>query len=132
MGIIREWVPAPNSHEENELETMELSGYLMGFYHMLGECLLRGMKDILGEGGARAVFFHLELALCGDDPKQIHRRLYSVFSDGAVTLERMIVKELFQSMNMAYVEGNEFSFERYVEIARQLMGTKLGGTELNE
>lgn len=65
-----------------------------------------------------------------DKPAEFHRELQFYFGFGALTLERMIVKELFQKLNLHYPSGNELDFETSITIARKdlsLLQRKLTG-----
>jgi hypothetical protein len=54
-----------------------------------------------------------------DKPVEFHQELQFYFGFGALTLERMIVKELFQKLNLHYPSGNELDFETSIGIARK-------------
>ncbi len=54
-----------------------------------------------------------------DKPSEFHRELQFYFGFGALTLERMIVKELFQKLNLHYPSGNELDFETSVGLAKR-------------
>jgi hypothetical protein len=50
---------------------------------------------------------------------EFHQELKFYFGYGALTLERMIVKELFQKLNLHYPLGNELDFETSIGLARK-------------
>jgi hypothetical protein len=54
-----------------------------------------------------------------EKPSEFHRDLQFYFGFGALTLERMIVKDLFQKLNLHYPTGNELDFETCVGLARK-------------
>jgi hypothetical protein len=54
-----------------------------------------------------------------DKPGEFHRELQFYFGFGALTLERMIVKDLFQKLNLHYPSGNELDFEASIALARK-------------
>jgi hypothetical protein len=54
-----------------------------------------------------------------DKPGEFHRELQFYFGFGALTLERMIVKELFQKLNLHYPSNNELDFETSIDLARR-------------
>lgn len=58
------------------------------------------------------------LEVYAEKPGEFHRELQFYFGFGAVTLERMIVKELFQKLNLHYPSGNELDFETSIVLAR--------------
>ena len=59
------------------------------------------------------------LQMYANKPAEFHRELQFYFGFGALTLERMIVKELFQKLNLHYPSGNELDFETSIELARK-------------
>lgn len=54
-----------------------------------------------------------------DKPGEFHRELQFYFGFGALTLERMIVKELFQKLNLHCPSGSELDFEESIELAKR-------------
>ncbi len=53
-----------------------------------------------------------------EKPGEFHRELQFYFGFGSLTLERMIVKELFQKLNLHYTSSNELDFETSIGLAR--------------
>jgi hypothetical protein len=90
------------------------------FSQVLHECIINGLKDFLGETGMKAVLFNIELGQYIDDPREFHANLYAIFNQGAFSLEKAIVKELFRRLNLTYVENRTFDFARQVSQAREL------------
>src|SRR5437899_1405051 len=54
-----------------------------------------------------------------ENPSEFHRELQFYFGFGGLTLERMIVKELFQKLNLHYTSSNELDFETSMRLARK-------------
>ena len=54
-----------------------------------------------------------------EKPAEFHRELQFYFGFGASTLERMIVKDLFQKLNLHYASNNELDFETSIGLARK-------------
>ncbi len=52
------------------------------------------------------------------EPDEFHKQLLSVFGVGAITLEKVIVRELYSRLSMPFDESGEFDFARYVNRAR--------------
>jgi hypothetical protein len=52
-----------------------------------------------------------------EKPAELHRELSTVFGSGAVTLEKMISKDLFQRLDLHY--SNQLEFEASVNLARR-------------
>jgi hypothetical protein len=59
------------------------------------------------------------LLIYADKPSEFHRELQFYFGFGASTLERMIVKDLFQKLNLHYPSNNELDFETSIDLARK-------------
>lgn len=72
----------------------------------------------------KAVLSNIELALCANDPKELHKRLRSLFKDGASVLEKAILKELFRRLSLPYEERTDLDFEGHINRARELLATQ--------
>ncbi len=93
------------------------------FSQVLHECILDGLRRILGESGLQAVRPDIESCRYEEDVGELHEDLYAIFGSGAFVLERAIVKELFQRLNMPYQEASDFDFANCINQARQLLKT---------
>jgi hypothetical protein len=80
-----------------------------------------GLRNTLGETVMLTVVPLLKQSLqtYADKPGEFHRELQFYFGFGALTLERMIVKELFQRLNLHYPSGNGLDFETSIGLARK-------------
>jgi len=72
----------------------------------------------------KVVLSNIELTLCADNPGELHKSLRSIFKDGASILEKVIVKELFRRLDLAYEERSDLDFEGYVNQAKELLAAK--------
>ena len=90
------------------------------FSQVFHECILDGLRNVIGESGTKAVLFEIELDRHIEDPRGLHVDLYAIFKEGAFTLEKVIVTELFQRLNLAYDEKSSFDFAGCVSHAREL------------
>jgi len=97
----------------------------MEFTKVLNECVCEGLRLALGEDIKKVVLFYIDLAPFNTE-KDIHRRLYSIFLEGATILEKIVVKELFRRLNVPYTERGDFDFELYVEKARDFFRSQRG------
>ncbi len=90
-----------------------------------------GLRNTLGEIVMLTLVPLLKQSLqtYAEKPTEFHRDLQFYFGFGALTLERMIVKELFQKLNLHYPAGNELDFETCIGLARKdLALLKRGGS----
>jgi hypothetical protein len=78
------------------------------------------LENIIGERGMKVILFHIESVEYLDDPTVLHRHLYAIFGVGAECLEKLIVKKLFQRLNLSFEENGTFDFGKFVEQAREL------------
>lgn len=92
---------------------------------LMRKCIEEGMRNVLGDSGMQAVLFHLQLVQYAKDPKEFHDNLYALLKDGAITLEKIIVKELLRRVGIQYDEREAFDFERQVNLAREVLKTRL-------
>jgi hypothetical protein len=81
------------------------------------ESIDRTLKDILGEGGARATFFHVGITNYDKNSKEFHIRMVSIFKGGTSTIERSIVKDLFKTLDIPFFEDAEFNYEKSIQLA---------------
>jgi len=88
------------------------------FSNTLHESILDVLKNVLGEPSVKAILFHLEPVQL-ENPKEFHIKLSSIFGEGAEILEKIIIKELFQRLNLPYEERSGFDFENNVEQAKE-------------
>jgi hypothetical protein len=79
-----------------------------------------GLRNTLGETVMLTIVPLLKQTLqtYAEKPAEFHQELQFYFGFGALTLERMIVKELFQRLNLHYPSGNELDFETSIGLAR--------------
>lgn len=80
-----------------------------------------GLRNTLGETVMLTIVPLLKQTLqtYSEKPGEFHRELQFYFGFGAFTLERMIVKELFQKLNLHYSSSNELDFEASIGLARR-------------
>jgi len=80
-----------------------------------------GLRNTLGETVMLTLVPLLKQTLqtYAEKPSEFHRELKFYFGFGALTLERMIVKELFQKLNLHYTSSNELDFETSIGLARK-------------
>lgn len=68
----------------------------------------------------QAILFHLQLSQFSEKPSEFHNGLSSIFKEGAIVLEKMIMKELFRKLNLSYYEMKEFNFQEYITFAKRI------------
>ena len=80
-----------------------------------------GLRNTLGETVMLTIVPLLKQTLqtYAEKPGEFHRELQFYFGFGALTLERMIVKELFQNLNLHYTSSSELDFETSIGLARK-------------
>jgi len=80
-----------------------------------------GLRNTLGETVMLTIVPLLKQTLqtYAEKPGEFHRELQFYFGFGALTLERMIVKELFQNLSLHYTSSSELDFETSIGIARK-------------
>ncbi len=54
------------------------------------------------------------------DPNQFHRQLTTLFGNGAVVLEKIIVKELYRKLNLSYDSSGQLDYGNALVRARQV------------
>jgi hypothetical protein len=53
------------------------------------------------------------------NPKEFHAKLQSVFGNGAIVIERVIIKDLFRKLNIPYTSQGPFDYREALERARE-------------
>jgi len=91
------------------------------FSGIFQESVKEGLRNTLGETVMLTVVPLLKQSLqtYAEKPSEFHRELQFYFGFGALTLERMIVKELFQKLNLHYTSSSELDFETSIGLARK-------------
>ena len=78
----------------------------------------------MGESGRQAVLLNVELTHHTSNPEVFHRNLHGIFNDGALILEKVIIKELFRKLGVPYEEKSDFDFVGHVNHAKKLFLTR--------
>jgi len=97
------------------------------FAKLLHGCILDELEELIGESATKFLFFRLKLDRHVENPREFHRRLESVLSEGAVVLERSIVGGLFRRLNVSCEEASPFEFGRCVDCARKIFAAEMKG-----
>jgi hypothetical protein len=92
-----------------EFDKMFQASVAEGIGNTLGVNVMETLKNLL----------HYPFNAYAEKPAEFHRELSTVFGSGAVTLERMIAKDLFQRLGLRY--SNQLEFETCVNLARRDM-----------
>jgi len=94
---------------KSDFLTVFLSSVKEGLRNTLGETVMLTMVPLLKQ----------PLETYAETPSELHRELQFYFGFGALTLERMIVKELFQELNLHYTSSSDLDFETSIGLARK-------------
>ena len=78
----------------------------------------------MGESGRQTVLLNVELAQHTSNPETFHRNLHGLFNDGALVLEKAIIKELFRRLGVTYEEKSDFDFVGCVNHAKRFFLTR--------
>jgi hypothetical protein len=80
----------------------------------------------------KVVLSNIELALCTNNPRELHKSLRSIFKEGAFVLEKVIIKELFRRLDLPYEEQADFDFERHINHAREFLRIRQVTTSISK
>lgn len=108
-----------SSHTVNAVPESSVLVEERAFFSALNESISDGIKDsmgpqILGMLRDRGFLDH------PSDPAQFHKQLTTIFGNGAAVLEKIIVKELFHKLNLAYDSSGQFDYGNALARARQV------------
>jgi hypothetical protein len=95
------------------------------FYSMLQLSISEGVKAALGQA-ILGVLSGQGLFNEPTDPKEFHRKLQSVFGNGATVLEKVIVKDLFRKLNIQYNAQEPFDYGEALERVREACAVEAG------
>jgi predicted transcriptional regulator len=109
--------------EEGKKGTKRREELLKWFEDTLHDSILEGMQNVLGESCMRAALFHLQLVQYARNPREFHHSLETIFGQGAITIEKMIVKEMCRKLDLPYQEMEPFDFAKYCEITKYILTT---------
>ena len=85
------------------------------------------LRDMLGEDGAKATFFHVGLTNYDKESHQFHIRLFSIFSNGTSTIERLIIKDLFKRLDIPFFQDAEINYEKSIQLELKVTHERLSG-----
>ena len=77
----------------------------------------------MGKPALGALVSHFHLDQQATNPGQVHQILGTLFGNGAVVLEKLIIRELNMKLNVTLEEGSAFEFQAAVLAARQSLNT---------
>ena len=91
------------------------------FANMFQVSVEEGLGNTLGVSVMQTLrnLFSYSFEIYAKKPLELHRELSRVFGFGAITLERMITKELFRRLGLDY--SAQLDFETSVNLARRDM-----------
>ena len=84
----------------------------------------------LGENPRKAIYFHMKRSFqlqresIPKETDEFSRALNTIFGPGAEIIEKYILKELYQRLEMSFEEKEGFTFVDYVREAKKLVGRK--------
>jgi len=89
------------------------------FSAMLRDSISEGMSRVIGVGGTQAMLYYLDLPSF-DSPEKFHEKLTEIFGSGTAALERAILQQLYQMVDVGSSPTNEDDgFVNQVELAKQ-------------
>ena len=88
------------------------------FSSMLQHSVNEGVKAALGQA-ILGILSDQGLFDKVTDPKEFHRKLQTVFGNGATVIEKIIIKDLFRKLSLPYTSQDSFNYGEDLERARQ-------------
>ena len=89
----------------------------MQYEEILLESEIVGLTKLLGQGGAQAVSYELQLGKPEMSPAEFHERLFFLFRGGTTVLERAIIQEFYRRLGLPFKGRSPLIFEEYVNEA---------------
>ncbi len=96
------------------------SRYEAEFFAILRDCIIRTLKDLVGESATAAVLRKLGLVEPGFSPSSLHDKLAFVFGEPTIVIEMVIAKELSAILGMKFAVAPDFGMEEFLERAKKI------------
>jgi hypothetical protein len=75
------------------------------------------MRAVLGEEARKATLFHLQVPDYEKHPKEFHVHLGVMFKQGAQVIEKVIVRDVYNRLDMRFDEDGNFDYENSMKFA---------------
>ena len=83
----------------------------------LKETIDGSMRALLGEEARQATLFHLNVPDYENHPKEFHVHLGVMFKEGAPIIEKVIVKDVYNRLDLRLDESGKFDYEHSMKYA---------------
>lgn len=90
------------------------------FSILVKDCIRRAIGNALGQS-VLGILLSTGLLDDATDPQDFHRQLLPTFGNGAAVLERLIVKELYRSLNIPDSSQEHFEYGEALAVARDTL-----------
>ncbi len=100
-------------------EASSRPGFEGGFFSTLRQCVLNTLTDVLGKPALGALVSHYHLDDNAGSPDQVHQILGTLFGNGAVVLEKLILREMCKELCVPLEEQPVFEFQTAVLAAKE-------------
>ena len=80
------------------------------FLKAVHDSLCDGIQTLLGKSTLDALIANYHLDTLTNAPQELHNQLSHIFGSGAVVLERIIVKELYNACDLSLEDTQPFNF----------------------
>jgi len=97
-----------------------------GFTEFYKQTVKNALSRILGDNAAKSVLFHTGFEdRCS--PSEFHQKLLSMLAEGAYTIERSIIEEMFARLcTESHHTDPDFDFESSLREARRIYAQRTG------
>jgi hypothetical protein len=75
------------------------------------------MRAVLGEEARKATLFHLQVPDYEKHPKEFHVHLGVMFKQGAQVIEKVIVRDVYNRLDLRFDEDGNFDYENSMKFA---------------
>ncbi len=90
------------------------------FDDLVYDSIVTALKHILGDSGSTATIYHLKLKKDKFYPDLFHENLTGIFHAGAESIEKVILTELFRSLNSESKIREGYDFQRNIGLALKI------------
>jgi hypothetical protein len=91
------------------------------FEEIMQDCVERAFIQTFGDIGTRILFYYLWKSFSKDvmKPKKFTDVLHEFLGNGAISIEKAIIRQLYGELGMEFRDADDFDFVRCVEEARR-------------
>lgn len=106
--------------EMSKIESLKQNDEMVMAQVIVKDSIDLTLRNVLGESGAKAIFFYIGLVDYDRKAREFHVRLLSILGKGAYLMERRIIKDLYERLEIPLPDPAHFDYERSIGTALEV------------